>query len=183
MSSQSDATAFDRLLQALEPEALSVGESFRRCRTKLVKFFLWKRCDDPDNLADETTSRLVKKVESGQQISDDHPYNYVYAIARNVFYEYVRAREKRGTEIDIDELREEPVHQGTEDCWSQCLAQMSAEKREFLEVYYLDSIDREQFAREKGLTINALRLTVFRTKNALKHCVENCLRRLHSGRN
>jgi DNA-directed RNA polymerase specialized sigma24 family protein len=183
MSSQSDATAFDRLLQALEPEALSVGEGFRRCRTKLVRFFLWKRCDDPYNLADETTSRLVKKVQSGQEISADHPYNYVYAIARNVFHEYLRAKERSGTAIDIDELREEPVPEGTEDCWSQCLAQMSPEKREFLEVYYLDSIDREQFAHEKGMTINALRLTVFRYKSALKHCVENCLRRFNSGRN
>jgi DNA-directed RNA polymerase specialized sigma24 family protein len=180
MSSQS---SFDRLLQALEPEALSVGESFRRCRTKLVRFFLWKRCDDPDNLADETTSRLVKKVQSGQEISTDQPYNYVYAIARNVFYEYLRAKEKSGIEIEIDALREEPVAEGAEDCWSQCLAQLSSEKREFLEVYYLDSIDREQFAHEKGMTINALRLTVFRYKNALKHCVENCLRRLNSGRN
>jgi DNA-directed RNA polymerase specialized sigma24 family protein len=180
MSSQS---SFDRLLQALEPEALSVGESFRRCRTKLVRFFLWKHCDDPDNLADETTSRLVKKVQSGQEISTDHPYNYVYAIARNVFYEYLRAKEKSGIEIEIDALREERVAEGTEDCWSQCLAQLSLEKREFLEVYYLDSIDREQFAHEKGMTINALRLTVFRYKNALKHCVENCLRRLNSGRN
>lgn len=179
MSSQSDATAFDRLLLALEPEAASVGDGFRRCRTKLVRFFLWKRCDDPYNLADETTSRLVKKVQSGQEISPEHPYNYVYAIAKNVFLEYLRAKEKSGIEIGIDDLREEPVPEGTEGCWTQCLSQLSPEKREFLEVYYLDSIDREQFAREKGITINALRLTVFRYKTALKHCVENCLRRLN----
>jgi DNA-directed RNA polymerase specialized sigma24 family protein len=183
MSSQSDTPAFDRLLRALEPEAGSVSDGFRRCRTKLVRFFLWKRCDDPYNLADETTSRLVKKVQSGQQISDDHPYNYVYAIARNVFLEYLRAKEKSGIEIDIDELRDQSNPEGTEDCWSQCLALMTPEKREFLEVYYLDSIDREQFASEKGLTINALRLTVFRYKTALKHCVENCLLRLNSARN
>ena len=183
MSSQSDPNPFDRLLRALEPEAISVTEGFRRCRTKLVKFFIYRRCHDPDNLADETTSRLVKNVRSGQEISAEHPYSYVYKIAKNVFLEYLRAKERSGIPADIDELREQPVVEGTEDCWSQCVAQMSAERREFLEAYYLDDIDRDEFAREKGMTINALRLTVFRYKKALTHCVENCLRRLNSARN
>jgi DNA-directed RNA polymerase specialized sigma24 family protein len=163
---------------------VSGSDGFRRCRTKLVRFFVYRRCDDPDNLADETTSRLVKKVRSGQEISADHPYSYVYKIAKNVFFEYLRAKEKSGIQTDIDELREEPLpSEGAEDCWSQCLALVSPERREFLEVYYLDNIDREEFAREKGMTINALRLMVFRYKRALERCVGNCLRRLNSARN
>ena len=182
MSSQSDT--FDRLWRALEPEAVSGSDGFRRCRTKLVKFFVYRRCDDPDNLADETTSRLVKTVRSGQEISADHPYSYVYKIATNVFFEYLRAKKKAGIETDIDELREEPLpSEGAEDCWTQCLSLISADKREFLEVYYLDDIDREEFARQKGMTVNALRLTVYRYKRALERCVENCLRRLNSARN
>lgn len=183
MSSQSDANSFDRLLRALEPEAVSVSDSFRRCRTKLVRFFLWRHCDDPDNLADETTSRLVKKVQAGQEISADHPYSYVFAIAKNVFLEYLRAKEKSGVQTDIDDLREEAVPEGTDDCWSQCVTQLPAERREFLEAYFLDDIDREAFAHEKGMSINALRLTVHRYKKALLRCVENCLRRLNSARN
>lgn len=183
MSSPSDATAFDRLLQALEPEALSVSDGFRRCRSKLVRFFYWRRCEDPDNLADETTSRLLKNILSGQEISIHRPYSYVYAIARHVFQEYRRARVKAGIETDIDELRETPAPQGREDCYSICLSQLSAEKREFLEQYYLDSIDREQFASDKGLTLNALRLQVFRYKTNLRLCVDNCLKRLNSARN
>ena len=183
MSSQSDAKAFDRLLQALEPEASSVDDGFLRCRSKLVKFFFWRRCDDPDNLADETTTRLLNKVRSGQEISGENPYGYVFGIARNVFREYLKAKQKSGIQTDIDELREEPVLPGVENCSSLCLAQLSAEKREFLEDYYLDDIDREQFARDKGLTINALRLKVFRCRELLKHCMENCLRRFHSARN
>ena len=182
MSSQSDT--FDRLWRALEPEAVSGSDGFRRCRTKLVKFFVYRRCDDPDNLADETTSRLVKTVRSGREISADHPYRYVYKIAKNVFLEYLRAKEKRGIQTDIDDLREEPLPpEGAEDCWTQCLALVAPERREFLEVYYLDHIDRDEFAREQGMTINAMRLTVFRYKRALERCVENCLRRLNSARN
>lgn len=183
MKTQSDSAAFDMLLQALEPEALSPHESFRRCRSRLVRFFAWKRCEDPENLADETISRLVKNIQSGREISADHPFRYVRAIATNVFYEYLRAKKKSGIETDIEELWDLPAPEETEDCWTLCLAQLSPDKREFLEKYFLDSIDREQFAREKGLTINALRLTVFRYKAALKLCVENCIMRLSTVRN
>jgi DNA-directed RNA polymerase specialized sigma24 family protein len=183
MKTQSDSAAFDLLLQALEPEALSPHESFQRFRSRLVRFFAWKHCEDPENLADETISRLVKNIQLGREISDDHPYRYVFAIASNVFYEYLRGKKKSGIETDIDELAELPAPEETEDCWTLCLAQLSPDRREFLEKYYLDSIDREQFAREKGLTINALRLTVFRYKAALKRCVENCIKRLSKVRN
>jgi DNA-directed RNA polymerase specialized sigma24 family protein len=183
MKTQSDSAAFDTLLQALEPEALSPHESFRRFRARLVRLFAWKYCEDPENLADETISRLVKNIQSGQEISPDRPYRYVRAIARNVFREYLRAKEKGGIETDVDEMPDLPAPEGTEDCWTLCLAQLSPDKREFLEEYFLDSIDREQFAREKGLTINALRLTVFRYKAALKLCIENCIMRLSKVRN
>ena len=183
MNSQPDATAFDRLLKALEPEAASVNDGFLRCRTKLVKFFFWRRCDDPDNLADETTTRLLNKVQAGHEILGDNPYGYVFGIARNVFLEYLKAKRKSGIETDIDDLREVPALEARENCSSLCLAQLPAEKREFLEEYYLDDIDREQFARNRGLTLNALRLQVFRCRELLKHCMENCLRRLNSARN
>lgn len=183
MSTKTDSADFDLLLQALEPTALSSHDSFRRCRSRLVRFFAWKRCEDPENLADETISRLVKNIHAGREISADHPYSYVHAIANNVFYEYLRSKKKSGIETDIDELPDLPAPAGTEDCWTLCLAQLSPDKREFLEEYYLDSIDRDQFARDRGLTINALRLTVFRYKAALKRCVENCIARLSEVRN
>ena len=183
LRSQSDATAFDRLLQALEPEALSPNDGFRRCRSKLVRFFVWRHADDPDNLADETTSRLVKNIQTGQEISAERPYSYVYAIASNVFQEYLRSKKKTGIQTDMDDLRELATPEKVENCWTGCLAQLSSDKREFLEEYYLDSIDRDEFAREKGMTINALRLKIFRYKEGLKRCVENCRSRRNSARN
>lgn len=183
MSSQSDPTGFNRFLRTLEPDASSIDEGFLRCRTKLVKFFFWRRCDDPDNLADETTTRLLNRVQAGQEISGDNPYGYVFGIAKNVFREYLKAKKKTGFETEIDKLGDEPASEGTETCSSLCLGLLSPEKREFLEEYYLDDIDREQLARDNNMTINALRLKVFRLREMLKHCMENCLRRFNSARN
>src|ERR1043165_9784733 len=85
---------FDNLFRLLEPDAGSVEQGFRQCRLKLVKFFAWRHCEDPDNLADETISRLLRNVHNGQEILADNPYSYVYGIASNVFREYLRDKGK-----------------------------------------------------------------------------------------
>ncbi len=173
-------TAFDELFRLLEPDAPSIDEGFRRCRLKLVKFFAWRRCEDPDNLADETMSRLLKNVHSGQEILSDKPYSYVYAIATYVFMEHLRAKHKGEVIIDIDEVEQIAGSGATDDCQTQCLDQLSAEKRELLAQYYLDYDQRNAIAEKQGLTLNALRLKVHRMKHALKRCWEDC--RKHSGR-
>jgi DNA-directed RNA polymerase specialized sigma24 family protein len=172
-------TAFDRLFQLLEPDAQSIEEGFHQCRFKLVKFFAWRRCEDPDNLADETINRLLKNVHAGQEISADKPYSYVYAIASHVFMEYLRAKKRSGVIIDIDEVQEMAGPEAVDDCQKQCFEQLSHEKRELLARYYLDDDERDRIAEEQGLSLNALRLQVHRIKHGLRRCWADC--RKHSG--
>jgi DNA-directed RNA polymerase specialized sigma24 family protein len=172
-------TAFDKLFQLLEPKAQSIEEGFQQCRFKLLKFFAWRRCEDPENLADETVNRLLKNVAAGQEILADKPYSYVYAIASHVFMEYLRAKKKSGVIIDIDDMQEMAVPEVVDDCQKQCLEQLSNEKRELLARYYLDDDQRDDIAEEQGLSLNALRLQVHRIKHGLRRCCEDC--RKHSG--
>jgi len=51
--------AFDRFLIRCEPEMSSTQERYVRLRNKLIKFFVWKGCEDPESLADETIGRLI----------------------------------------------------------------------------------------------------------------------------
>ena len=176
MTVEPNPTAFDRLFRLLEPDASCVDDGAQRCRSKLVKFFSWRRCEEPENLANETVSRLLKNIAEGQQISADHPYSYVYAIARNVFKEFLRDRKKRATMTDVDELRDIPLPAQFADCRRLCLAQLSAAKLELLAMYYLDDVHRDDVAERHGLTINALRLQIHRHKLALRRCVEDCLK-------
>jgi DNA-directed RNA polymerase specialized sigma24 family protein len=178
MESNFGQTSLDKLFQLLEPNARSIEEGFRQCRFKLIKFFAWRYCEDPDNLADETVSRLLKNVRAGQEISADNPYSYVYAIAVNVFKEYLRARKKGEVLRDLDEAREIAAPPPADDCKKQCIEELQREKRELLARYYLDD-DRDGIAREQGLSLNALRLQVHRIKQGLRRCCEDC--RKHSG--
>lgn len=172
-------TIFDRLFQLLEPSAQSVEAGFRQCRLKLIKFFAWRHCEDPDNLADETISRLLRNVQSGQEILADNPYSYVYAIASNIFKEYLRAKRKGAALVNIDEVREVAAPATEDDCKKLCLEQLPPEKRELLAYYYLGYEERDDIAAALGLTLNALRLQVHRIKHGLKRCTEEC--RKHSG--
>lgn len=174
MESNFDQTILHRLFQLLEPAAPSVEEGFRQCRFKLIKFFAWRRCEDPDNLADETISRLLKNVRAGQEISADNPYSYVYAIAVNVFKEYLRAKKKAALLVDMDNVREAVVLPATDDCKRHCFDQLPSDKRELLLRYYQDDDERDAIAGEQGLSLNALRLQVHRIKQGLKRCYEDC---------
>ena len=171
-----DQNIFDELFQRLEPKAPSTESRFNHCRHKLFKFFAWRRCEDPDSLADETIVRLLKNVNNGQEISTDHPYSYVYGIARNVFQEYLRVRKKSTT---LSEITDTPrVFAITEDgCGSLCLKKLAPEKRELLAHYYLDFEDRDEMAQEQLGSINALRLRIHRIKLELRRCWEDCQKR------
>jgi DNA-directed RNA polymerase specialized sigma24 family protein len=168
---------YDNFFGLLEPGAPSVEASFRLCRLKLVKFFAWRRVTDPSNLADETIVRLLRRVAKGQVISSPKPYNYVYGIADKVFREHCRDRKKdelvstatAGYRIPHFFSSESP-----NECQQSCLKQLTANSRELLERYYLDHENREAIAGEHKMSINALRLKIYRIKQAFLRCCEEC---------
>jgi DNA-directed RNA polymerase specialized sigma24 family protein len=176
-------TECDNVFRLLEPDVETLEQRFQRCRFKLLKFFAWRYCEDPDILADETIARLIKNVEAGQEISADNPYSYVYAIATNVFREFLRAKKKRGFTTDIAALKDVPAPIVEGNCKKECLEQLSPEKMELLARYYLDDEDREEIALEYGLSLNALRLQIYRIKLELKRCFDECDDRLDRKRN
>jgi len=181
MSSDSEQQPFADLFRILEPEAESVADGFERCRRKLVKFFNWRRCPDAEELADETIARLLTKA--AREISAEKPYSFVYAIAGNVFREYSRRKREHGEVASIDEILEIPDHSGVpvDDCQKHCLDRLAEDKRKLLHHYYVDNISCEDIAKERQETINALRLKIFRIKEWLRRCCEECRNRSSEG--
>ena len=172
-----DQNPLDEIFRVLEPEAESVARGYEICRYKLVKFFAWRRCADPGNLADETIRRLLKNIREGKEISPDKPYNFVYGIAHNVCKEDERDRKKRSEIVNIEEIGEVADLRDVsklDDCQKHCLEQLSEDKRGLLLRYYLDQVTCEEIAEAEGLTINALRVKIFHIKSWLRRCCEKC---------
>lgn len=180
---ETDQRTFNRLLLRLEPDCPDFEKSYKQLRSKLVKFFAWRRCEDPDSLADETIVRAIRNVHSGENIRASNPYSYVYAIATNVFREYLRDKKKRDRLPDDLNDRAYIFSEDENDCRRQCLQNLTQDKLQLLERYYLGEDDRELLAESLGITTNALRLQIHRIKNELRECYQGCLQKLSGGGN
>lgn len=168
---------FDDLLARLEPELADSTARYKQLRSKLIKYFQWNRCGDPESLADETITRALKTVIKGTEIRADNRYYFIYAIAKNVRNEYIR-REIKDRNL-LDNFHEPTVElKDAEDCYVECLLNLPADKLKLLHEYFLDKRNSEQLAEELGITINALRLQIHRLKKALETCFEDCRKKL-----
>jgi len=170
-----NAQAFEALLLRFEPGFTDSGKRYKQLRLKMVKFFGWKRCEDPESLADETIGRMVKNLNAGEALHIDNPYAYIYAIAKHVFMEYLREKRKREAMINNlpDHLQSHSEEE--EDCRKECLRGLSRDNRSLLQRYYAGEEARARLAESLDLTLNALRLRIHRLKQELRACEERCL--------
>ena len=171
---ETNQVLINKFLLLLEADQPTPQERYKQLRFKLVRFFAWRRCEDPEILADETVSRIIRNIVKGEEIRSETPYSYVYAVAMNVFREYLRGKKREGSPAS-DLADPSPVAvEITEDCRKECLEKLSVNKRKLIYRYYSDTESRENLACALGITVNALRLQIHRIKNELKACYEDC---------
>jgi DNA-directed RNA polymerase specialized sigma24 family protein len=73
--------AFDALLNPPE---------FGKLRGRLVRIFARRGCFIPEDLADETISRVLGKLPQIAESYEGDPLRFIHAVARNVYREYGR---------------------------------------------------------------------------------------------
>lgn len=175
---------FDYLLSWLDPDRERAGEKYETIRRQLIKIFTWNRASDPEGLADETITRVSRRVAEIAASYVGDPSLYFYGVARKMLFEERRRASRHlpepkpneiAAEISGDESREQLY-----DCLDKCVAKLSAANRELLLRYYEDSkqgrIDaRQALAAQFGLQPSALRMRVLRIRTALENCIEICM--------
>ena len=169
---------FASFLEWLSPDNDSAGEEYERLRFRLCTFFSQRHCTFADELADETINRVILK-SSEEKI--ENKLAYCYGVARNVYRESLR-RER--PHLDIEDVTiaakapEEQTFSG--ECLDQCLEKLPPESRTLLLDYFSEAkLEKIQLHRRisEGLktTQTALRMRVWRTKEKLKICVQECM--------
>src|SRR6185369_15388735 len=88
-------SSFNRFLEWLDEGENSHGEKYLEMRERLVLYFDRKNCLAPDELADETLNRVARRLEEEGRIISDAPAHYCYVVARLVFLESLRARQRQ----------------------------------------------------------------------------------------
>src|SRR5215472_13104396 len=72
-------------------------KGYTELRQRLVKFFDWRGCADPEDLADETITRATRRICEGAVIDGVLPY--CYGVAKLVLLEY-RNRPRKTTQLE-----------------------------------------------------------------------------------
>ncbi|HEU4388333.1 MAG TPA: sigma-70 family RNA polymerase sigma factor [Blastocatellia bacterium] len=154
-------------------------------RRKLIKFFGWWGSDSPEDHADETIDRLVRKLSEGEEI--DSIDGYVCGVARLVFREYVTKQTKRRRAFEqatrSQVLVEDQIEREARlECYDHCLESLPPESRLLLKRYYQEDSDnkaeqRRALADELGIPMNLLRIRAFRIRKQLRYCLNECLKR------
>jgi DNA-directed RNA polymerase specialized sigma24 family protein len=171
-----------QLLACLDDDVEVAGEKYEVIRRKLVKFFDWRGAHFPEECADETIDRVIRKLESGEAILDIP--TYCAGIARLVFLETLKKADRR--QVSLDDLGSiaapslQPEANAQQTCFERCLSGLPIESRRLILQYYQDERrrkinNRQALADSLGIPLNALRSRVQRIRDRLEQCVTKCI--------
>jgi DNA-directed RNA polymerase specialized sigma24 family protein len=171
-------TAFDCLLAALDEDRERAGEQYEWLRRKLVRFFEWRGAPNAEDLSDRTLNVAARRLAEGEAIRDMS--NYCLGVARNLLLDQAREqrREQAGSvdPVFLHPAADDPEQPDLCQCLEHCLAELPAESRRLLLVYYggdkRAKIDaRKTLAAERGISMNALRILAYRLRARLERDV------------
>jgi DNA-directed RNA polymerase specialized sigma24 family protein len=178
--------SLQRLLTWLDGGADSDGYSYVEMRRRLRDYFVRKGCRPADDLADETLTRVARRLEEEGITLAETPARYCYIVARFVFLEHLREDKSHGTISPLPaDVALGPDAEGATprealfDCLDKCLQQLDPLNRRIITRYYIGServkIDnRRDLAESLDLSPNALAIRASRIRKRLEACVKQC---------
>jgi len=185
--------SLQRLLNWLEGGVGSDGYAYVEMRRRLRDFFARKNCGCPDDLADETLTRVARRLEEEGIALTDAPARYCYIVARFVFLEHLReTKSQRMVALPPGDIALQPpassavaAEEATATreellaCLQKCVEELDPLNRRIITRYYIGServkIDnRRELAESLGLSLNALTIRASRIRKRLEACVRRC---------
>lgn len=187
METRESATGrgLELLLEILSEDEGDAAGQYELLRLKTLRFFQWKGAVDADELADETLTRVGRKLGEGAPVGRGEIGPYVRGVARMVFLESLRseARDRKLREhaalahrIETDVVQERRI-----ECLEHGLAALDQEGRDLIISYYSDAgkgkiNERKRLAHSLGISMTALRIRAHRVRERLSSSVSRCLR-------
>ena len=175
---------FDELLAWLNPDREQAGRKYEDIRGRLIRIFMHRGCLSAEDLADKTINKVARKVHDlkGYYVGD--PALYFCGVARNVYAEYSRVTKELPMlpeVLPVAPPEEEPDESKSQhNCLDTCLQSMAPKDRDLLLEYYREERgakieQHREMARKLGITVNALRIMIYRLRASFKKCMQRCL--------
>lgn len=175
---------FDALLKWLDINRDQAGVKYELLRSRLINIFLRRGCIDPETVADEAFSRVAQKFPELGESYHGEPGRFVYAVAQNVYKEWLRNHPKtegllHDPAVDIE------LENAHHDCLDTCLQRLPIENRTMILEYYRGDgatkiENRTELAVGLAISMNALHVRALRVRKGLRDCIENCVERKNS---
>lgn len=170
--------AFDNFMTLLSPDRDEAGALYENLRIRLIRYFRLRGVYECEEAADRTLDRVIAKCSDGVVIEDY--LKFAFGIARLVKIEIYR--QQAVVTVDISDVKglatEEPIFKDDGVLIArlrECLSALDGlSRRLVLEYYEIDNrkIDeRETLAVRNGLSLNSLRLKIFRLKKRIAGCL------------
>lgn len=169
--------AFEALLGRLDESRDRAGEKFELLRGKLLRFFTYERCAQPERWADEALDQVAKRLAEGHEIEEVNAF--ARGVAKMVLHRarLVERNEQQTIEPPRDESREHAELDAA--CLDRCLRRLRPESRALIEAYYLgpsagSAQARKELAEKLGISGEALRSRALRVRGQLQSCLAAC---------
>ena len=179
--------SFEEILAWLNPDREVAATMYVQLRHDLSKIFTYRACADPEGLTDEVFDRVAKKVRDVRQTYEGDPRLYFRAVANNLVKEDLKKAKTRVSLEGVDPPEQKTTETAEEsadieDCLQSCLKNLSTENRKLIVSYYAKEkqakIDnRSELAQQLGVSVETLRVKVYRIRISLQECIERCLER------
>jgi DNA-directed RNA polymerase specialized sigma24 family protein len=163
-------SAFHELLKWLGPDPETAGQQYEFIRQKLIALFRRRTCVFPDELADETINRVVRKLPQIKSSYVGSPARYFCGVAKKVYLESLRpgpVQKPLPAPCAGEDLEE--LFQRLEIA----LGRLKQSDRELVLCYYQEGGrrkigHRKDLAKKLGVSLNTLRLRVYRIRFQLR---------------
>jgi DNA-directed RNA polymerase specialized sigma24 family protein len=184
---------FDRLLACLDTDPSAAAKAYETVRRKLAKFFEWRGCPDGAMYADITLERAARRLSGGASVTTPNPYSFVMGFAQNVLHEYLREPHSRAAPLEkagpipapfagdpIEERSRRDIENRRFACLDTCVGRLPVPQRRALIRYHGGGTGsrieaRKEIAAAFGIPIAVLRVRMFRIREALEHCILDCM--------
>jgi RNA polymerase sigma factor (sigma-70 family) len=167
---------FYRFLQWLSPDIDEAGRRHNEIHASLMRVFASRGCDRPEELADETMERVVRKIDVVAPGYQGNPAAYVYGVGKRVFWGYTRARRvpaRCAPDRLMAQPGDDPELERRFACLEKCLNELTADDRELILEYYSGeragkAVNRQRLAQDTQVSQQALRKRTQRIRERLK---------------
>jgi DNA-directed RNA polymerase specialized sigma24 family protein len=174
---------FDLLLAWLDSERDIAAQKYETIRAGLIRVFVAKGFSDAEDLADDTITRVTKKLPGIRDNYVGDPAAYFYGVARNVIRESLNRRKEIATDVSPVASIQITNRSDEYECLTRCLKFIARTKRDLILDYYVykghDKVEQHKImADELGISEGALRGRAHQIRKHLEACVQHCAENL-----